>query len=443
VQALDIRMALTKALRSARDGSSVLELNATLSILISVVVAFALLYNISFIAAPALTTGRLAVAFLAMLYWRHLWSAVPAFCHSFPWLSLVLVATLLWSAILCVTSDRPDFTQLSRVLHFLFFCIAGSILFLRLLGYELDRFLLCFGMATLVQSAFIWVFFITPEFRIWVEAVLVRSGHIEFSSQFQSAGFSNSAGAATSLVQGLGAFCLALAAVRAPRVVPAIVLFVCSVLVLASTILVGRTGMIVGLLLCSMAYLQALTNRGGVRRVVIAVLLALALSLTLAAHIRDNTEILENTDTILEWAFGVFNPLEDASIVDLAETPIPPLTSDTIVGTGLVWDESGFNVSGHDSGYVQTYYALGLLFAVLFYGALAGALLFGAVVLRSWWIAILTITMFVVEVKEPFIFKYTFPFLIFSLAFCWPTLRNWAGTGSPLLDELGRPQTHH
>ena len=94
---------------------------------------------------------------------------------------------------------------------------------------------------------------------------------------------------------------------------------------------------------------------------------------------------------------------------------MPPLTVETLVGTSLVV-RGDVNASGHDSGYIQTYYALGAGAALAFY---VGFLLLSlsTIVRRSDRLPLLVflLSLFVIEVKEPFLFKYSAP-LAFVLA---------------------------
>jgi len=69
------------------------------------------------------------------------------------------------------------------------------------------------------------------------------------------------------------------------------------------------------------------------------------------------------------------------------------------------------------SGYIQTYYALGFPAALIFYGAFYAYLLsaFARVRTERVALAVLAVAMIVLEVKEPFIFKYALPFFLLVL----------------------------
>ena len=108
----------------------------------------------------------------------------------------------------------------------------------------------------------------------------------------------------------------------------------------------------------------------------------------------------------------------------LNEMPVPPLSFETIIGTGRVRSITGNgNASGHDSGYVQTYYSLGLLLAIFFY---IFFLIFAIFLIqrnkfqkyydskKQKILYLLILIVFVIEIKEPFIFHYSFPFFVLS-----------------------------
>jgi hypothetical protein len=83
----------------------------------------------------------------------------------------------------------------------------------------------------------------------------------------------------------------------------------------------------------------------------------------------------------------------------------------------LVRDHYG-NASGNDSGYIQSYYALGLVVSVLFYGFLAGHLSGYLKASRGKGMHVLLVAlMFVIEAKEPFIFKYGMPFFCLAAVY--------------------------
>ena len=88
----------------------------------------------------------------------------------------------------------------------------------------------------------------------------------------------------------------------------------------------------------------------------------------------------------------------------------------TIVGTGEVFDLRFMkNASGNDSGYIQTYYSSGFILAIAFYISYFWFLLKETKSKNLFSFLFIIILMFIIEIKEPFIFKYILPFFILNL----------------------------
>ena len=121
-----------------------------------------------------------------------------------------------------------------------------------------------------------------------------------------------------------------------------------------------------------------------------------------------------NTELFLGWLNSGFR-LNNDLVQGLSQMPIPELTLRTLFGTGLVKDpSSGGNASGHDTGYIQTYYSLGLIFAIIFYSTYFLFLFKQAKKYKDYLGFLLILVLIVIESKEFFIFSYTFPLFLLS-----------------------------
>lgn len=383
-----------------------------------VAVLFGLLYNISFLTAPAISTGRIAAAVLLVLYVNDLpyaWRAT--FGRRSAILALLGLVTV-YAAIQFVLVSAGDVTQLSRLLNLAFFALLATPLLLPASGWSLDRVAAAIAIASVLQGGLILYSFFSLPYRLWLGTVLIESGNIPFATAIQAPGFSNSAGALLSLVQSLGVFCALLVADRsaAPRRRVAFLLLAGAATV--STVVAGRTGVMLSLLFW--ATFAVLGGPGRLLRTVAIGAVTVGTFVLVGSRLLD---VLGERNPIasatVSWAFEFFTRGTGAeSVRDFAGQPRPRVTLETIVGTGRVVGEDGMgNVSRHDSGYVQTYFALGLPMAVLFYVAWA-ALVLGETMRANTeraFLAVLAVAMFVVEVKEPFIFKHAFPFVLLTL----------------------------
>jgi hypothetical protein len=145
-----------------------------------------------------------------------------------------------------------------------------------------------------------------------------------------------------------------------------------------------------------------------------------------------NPEFRESWRYVFEIAFEIFiHRGEVGSVTAVANMPIPPLSVETLLGTGLV-RTAGANVTGSDSGYVQSYYALGLVMAAFFYLSLARVFLayLGRIPEKLLY-GMLVAAMFLIEAKEPFIFKYIVPFFcVCALSMMAPAAKPGSGRES-------------
>ena len=381
---------------------------------------FLFVYNLVFAKAPQLSGGRIALVGLIAAYpalVRERWSL---FFRSYSVTVWSLVGIGAYSAILSFFSG--DWGQTSRLAHFLLLSVFGAVAWAAVEeGWSdspAESFVRRFAIVATIQSILIFVSLFSPAFRVLVSELLVRGGNINLLSALRPSGFSNSGGAALSVVQALGVYAAGATASRSRNKAPWLLsALICG---LASAIN-GRTGLLMFVAAVPISLLAASKARWSLtRNVAIGVVLILAVSPFAVTKFREN---VPEGDAIITSAEEIFvEGSGTASWQNLSGMAIPPITDDTFAGTGRVGGEYG-NPSGHDSGYVQTYYALGIPMTALFYCALL-SLCFGLVlrvegdgrVLLQW----LVLVMFVIEAKEPFVFKYALPFFIFA--------RAWAGT---------------
>ena len=122
-------------------------------------------------------------------------------------------------------------------------------------------------------------------------------------------------------------------------------------------------------------------------------------------------------DIILTWAFSVFTG-EDKTIEVLSDMQIPQLSVETFLGTGRLLND-GINAIGHDSGFIKTYYCMGFFWSVIFYLSYLFVLFKTTNWLKGIIHIIVTLTFFILEAKEPFVFKYAHMFVLLSIYYCY------------------------
>ncbi|MBI5418328.1 hypothetical protein HZA55_10385 [Candidatus Poribacteria bacterium] len=376
------------------------------------IIMFLFIYDISFIAAPSVTTGRLTVILLTACLFTHMMAELKNFViENFLILNFFLFISI-YSLALYLFNYAIDSTQFSRSFHFLFYSIYGSILFWTLLKKNVYKFVSIFSLATFIQSLFIAYSYISPGYRLWLSKLLVQGGNIPLTVGLRVPGFSNSSGAALSVIQALGVFASLYAANLSKSSFKVFFYSLIAIITLGSTVITGRTGLILAILFLLTFMINNIIKHNYKLFIfaILLIIIVLFYSKTIYINLQKN-----NT---LKWAFEFFEKgTKTGSINELYSQYIPPLNFDTLIGTGYIVSGNK-NASGNDSGYIQTYYALGLISASIFYISLISMLSTYIYFIKKKFLFIfITVTMFLTEFKEPFIYKYIFPFFTISLLY--------------------------
>lgn len=362
---------------------------------------------------------------LLLVYWRDLLNQIKQFSLSSTVALMVIAMCGLWALILNVENNFQDTTQISRFFHFFLYSIVGGIVFSRLCRYNLHQLIISIGAATLIQAFFIFYSFSSPIFREWLHGNLVQGGNIDFLDRYRVSGFSNSSGADLSLIQSIGVLCLLSASLKSKTMSASLFLFSAAIVTLASVFPVGRTGLMVGIAGFVGYTSYSVFSKRGVIRVLCQTTLLLALVLVFYPFAHnfyfENSGVL---DYVMTWAFEVFSASESGSVIQIMSMKIPDLSIDTLLGTGLVANADGRNASGHDSGYVQIYYAIGMPVALIFYTAFSVFFSAYAIKQQLYWVWWAILLMLFVEIKEPFIFKYILPFSVYAAILCETNMRG-------------------
>jgi len=386
--------------------------NGLLSNATVVVVMFFFIYNIEFIGARSATTGRIVTLVLTVFLFSRVFQQAKQFIRANIFFITCFGLVLYHTIIVYLATGMMDSTQLSRIIFFFVFSIFGCLLFSTLVRNDVYRFVFTFACATCFQAFFIGYSFISKDFRLWTSEMLITSGNISMTDSFRVAGLSNSSGALLSVIQALGVFSALYAARLSKSPLGNILLIFVAIINAISTIIVGRTGLIMSTMFI-VSFIAVSGNRRGFL-LVVAVFIVVFFLTTHAQELISSMYFYNPlVDKVPQWLMYYLN--SNASEHYFVGQTIPPLTLETLVGTGLV-SSNGLNVSGSDSGYIQLYYASGLFVAFFFYSALA--LLFFKyyrIVKEKLLLGVLVLGLFVVEIKEPFIFKYMYTFFTLSL----------------------------
>ena len=196
---------------------------------------------------------------------------------------------------------------------------------------------------------------------------------------------------------------------------PKIALFLLTFFCLLSTLITGRTGLVISLLTIFVFIISELSVKNVLRYSIILLIFSLVDYVALFEKL---TSKIAGFDIayFINWSGAALTVKDNRSINELTSMPIPPITAKTILGTGEVVDSKyGGNSSGNDSGYIQTYYSLGLILAIFFYTVYFAFLTNEIRKSHKWALILPLLIMILIEYKEPFIFKYILPFFILTL----------------------------
>lgn len=367
-------------------------------LIIQTVWLFLFLNNISFVFSPNITTTR--VILLSSLTFVILIGKFRCIEAKQLYLIIFCLSLGLFNYLISLNT-ASDPTQFSRLTHFALYSIIAVVVYLLIFKDEIT-FHKGIVAATFIQIIFVFITYSSlAANNIIFSFIYVSHGFLE--NLGRAPGLSSSGGASLSLIISLGAFSIVRLAMLEKRswYMSAIIL------IIFSQILVGRTGLLLSIFsLCLLLYYSQVNMK---------MLFATIVGLFLCQFIF--IEYLVNNDQFLaytmKWAQSSLTG-GDGTMTALLDMGINEMDIKSfIIGTGQIATPSGLNVSGSDIGYIQTFYAMGLT-GVAFYIVLFIFLYsYYRNTNHNLYYTVLLFLPFIVELKEPFIFKYMVVFYVF------------------------------
>lgn len=368
-----------------------------------------IIYDISFATIPSITTGRLALFFLIIYsikkisVYRNLSNKALVFSFFF------LVA--------CIQSFfSDDFTMVSRVFWFTIYSFIASLIIAYFAQKNNIYIISVILMAITLQSILIIIIFMNFDLRLMVYDIISIGANFEAEDIYRSIGFTSKAGASLSIIQAFGIIA-GLIHLRTQMAKYKILIILAILINLIAVALIGRTGLVLSVMaiLYYILFIQKLNSAKSYILILFAVILSFNIEKIIEILVSDYANF--SVDYFTNWITKVFTG-EDNTVKNLLYTMnFPPITLETIMGTGEIVSMDGDNAAGHDSGYIQTYYSMGLIFSILLYSYIASLLIKNKRFLPNKWGVFLIISVLILEVKEPFIFKYSYPFLVFLMIY--------------------------
>lgn len=386
--------------------------NAYVTTLALSFLVFLLLYNISFRFNASLSTARLAV-FILFLWALKLGKSPIGLLHS-----KVTIVFFALPAVVLQYYFVPDFGQLSRFIHLALYSYVGAALVV-IIARDIKVVLITVLLAISVQSIIIIFSFFSLEYRAWFDAIqAVGASNYDANYIYRAPGFSSAGGSVLSVIQSLGVLIGWLLLKKNKVYNPvsrksAYLIFFSMSLSVISCFLVGRTGVILSGIFLILYLMSGVYRTSFIKFLII---FSIFLFIFMSTYIFSLLGSDFSVDYFKTWAFGIFTG-DDDTLSYLNSMAIPKLSSDTFFGTGLSSIIDGANPSGHDSGFIQAYYSMGLFFAFILYISYVYVLFYSLswlpIILRI----ILAIVFFSIEFKEPFLFKYSSMFVLLLLHF--------------------------
>lgn len=385
-----------------------------MNLLVRYILLFFFIYDISFVALPdVITSGRIVFIILLLRFIKD-GQKLPKKV-----LNYVVVVCLVSLVSFIQSLFSGDYTQFSRLVFFCLFSILSAYYFAKEFG-SLNLLLRALNVVVGIQGAIIVYAFFNPSFKLMLSDYVVFGGNISNDFLYRSFGVTSTSGAALSLIQSIGfiSFIWLYKEGYQKYIFSIHTLF--ALISVVSIFVTGRTGLLVSgatvlLLLLSFSFrFKKVAN--------FVVLISMIFAFGGVETFIDKASSIEgfSINYFTNWISDAFLLKDNNTIDALAKQNVPPLELKTILGTGRVVSEIGHgNASGNDRGYIQTYYSLGLPFTVLFYCWLYGVIFIDYFKYNKLWSVYSVLILFFIEFKEPFIFKYMFPFFLFSVLFTY------------------------
>jgi hypothetical protein len=278
------------------------------------------------------------------------------------------------------------------------------------LGNILDELILLSALAIFLNSIIVVAEYLFPELKIFLESLLLQldSSNIDYAEHaFRLRGLSSAGGAGLSIVNAVGVVLFVFLVSR--KHVNSLLGLICSIIIAASNIFTGRTGLIFSLLFLGVLVLNLLVNgfRGGVSGIVRVLFLSLLLLFFASFAVRISLDA-EASNWAFEWLNGLgAGKLTSASTDELASMLfLPQDVVHLFFGIGF-FEGEGHIYARSDSGYVKTILSIGLILGASLYIVIA-ALFYRVTKVSAKYsplVISILVFMFIVEVKEPFLYQ--------------------------------------
>ncbi|MBM6745582.1 hypothetical protein H6A32_15025 [Drancourtella massiliensis] len=376
---------------------------------------FMFLYEITLKGSPSILSSRkVAFAIIICCFLLYNKSLVKNYSISSAYwgIFLITIAVIIHELILLmVFSIQSEYMILPRLIYFLLYSVFASFLWGNFYK-STDQLMISFVFVGIIQSFIVYGQLLSGAFRNFLNNYFQQVGNVEFLREQRAT--------------GLGAEAAALSITLFISLIACSYFILCYnnykyivayVFILSATLSVARTGFYCGVLLGIYNLFRIIMKKGSFLQV-IKTLFYLALILAVLIFFVGKYGDIERIQWILNWATKIFSQgSQEDSISRFMNMEVPPLDVSTYWGTGVFrgigWNGINFQ---NDGGYFQNYFAMGLIWSILFYGILFVIILKTIFKIKNIEVKLLMLifaaVLMVVEIKEPFVLKYVSVFSI-------------------------------
>lgn len=375
-------------------------------------------YMVEFTLFPGLTTRRLSVivAIIYIIIHRNEFSVIWKMNirkRKIKFFSILMFLMILLNLVVVIGApfyNNAKYLEwylyihyFTNVLLFGFFCVLafGSA----------KKFILSWTLLMVLQSVVVLISLNSPTLRYFIYENLYTGDDrmekaVEFGSRLMGIGIHSATGSVV-----MASACIMLVYLKLRDQINTIIFLLLYVLIVMGTIFMGRTGMLVELVVL-LAYF--FTN-GSVKRNLLIGMGVLVIGVYLLTWLKDSV-----SEGVYNWiTLSAENSNFEATMEGLGKSGWPPINTELIFGSGIF---RGYRYQGviyeNDSGYMSMYTAVGIVGSLIFYIGLyylmSSPKYYSCKKTNIMLIGVMIIA-YVIEYKESFFWAYILTWTIFTL----------------------------
>lgn len=402
----------------SREGDWMIIKRGMLKKIYRALILFLFFFDISFIGIPSLiSTRKIVFVFLVFYAFRNKLRVVPDNLKKWKVLFVSNIVILIYlfviSSIMGVLGN--SMSAIPNFIYFMIYTLLGA-LFLANYFDNIYGFMEATIGAMWIQAIFVFVEFFSKAVRQAVSSIVIPTGNVDYVSSVRGNGLGAEAANLT-LLLFLAVFCCNFIIInRGIR----LKYIISQVVMLAAMILVGKTGLLVSFFFIAYTVMIVLPKTG---KIIPAIKMTCIFSVLVILGVLILKNIMTEADfyrQFYKFYYAITDFSSNDSVNRFKEFLIPPLTAETMIGTGII---RGYTKSGlylwNDSGYIQMYSSIGLVFAIIFYSVLFGTIykmikdcVYSVDKEIINFMRMYLLTLMIIEIKEPFVFKYVLPMFL-------------------------------